>query len=71
MSKSAPPGGLAAGKTWRVQARTAPNFPTAFHYPCAIEHEGRLFVIYTVGGTPPRQCELAIIPITSLQLKNR
>ena len=44
------PGELAAGKTWRVQVRTAPNFPTAFHYPCAIEHEGRLFAIYTVGG---------------------
>jgi len=65
------PGELAAGKTWRVQGRTAPVSPTAFHYPCAVEHEGRLLVIYTVGSAAPRQCELAIIPIASLQLKNR
>jgi hypothetical protein len=63
------PGELAAAKTWRVQAHTASNSPTAFHYPCAIEHEGRLLVIYTVGRSPPRQCELAIFPIASLQLK--
>ena len=70
------PGELAAEKMWRVQDRNDPAHPIppgarAFHYPCAIEHEGRLLVLYTVGSSPPRQCELAIIPITSLQLKNR
>jgi hypothetical protein len=65
------PGELAALKTWQVQVRAASDSPTAFHYPCAVEHEGRLFVIYTVGSASPRQCELAIIPIGSLQLKNR
>ena len=63
------PGELAAEKIWRVQDRTAPDSPTAFHYPCAIEHEGRLLVLYTTGRTTPRQCELAIIPIASLQLR--
>jgi hypothetical protein len=63
------PGELAAEKMWRVQARTASDSPTAFHYPCAIEYEGRLFVLYTVGFSSPRQCELAIIPIASLQVK--
>lgn len=65
------PGELALEKIWKVQDRTAPDSPTAFHYPCAIEHEGRLLVLYTVGSSPPRQCELAIIPIASLQLRNR
>ena len=65
------PGELAPAKIWRVQDRTASDSPTAFHYPCAIEHEGRLLVLYTTGRTTPRQCELAIIPIASLQLKNR
>jgi len=55
----------------RVQDRTASDSPTAFHYPCAIEHGGRLLVLYTTGRTIPRQCELAIIPIASLQLKDR
>lgn len=65
------PGELAARKTWRVRARTASDSPTDFHYPCAVEHGGRLFVSDTVGSAGPRQCELAIIPITSLPLENR
>jgi len=65
------PGELAAANTWRVQARTASDSPPAFHYPCAVEHDGRLHVIYTVGTAAPRQCELAIIPIASLQPTSR
>jgi len=65
------PGELAAAKTWRVQARTASDSPPAFHYPCAVEHDGRLYVIYTVGMASPRQCELAIIPIASLHPTRR
>ena len=65
------PGELGLEKKGRVQDRTAPDSPTAFHYPSAIEHEGRLVVLYTVGRSPPRECELAIIPIASLQLENR
>ena len=61
-------------KVWRVQDRndpalTAPPGPKAFSYPCVVEHEGSLFVIYTVGHHSPRQCEIAIIPIASLQLR--
>ena len=65
------PGELVAAKTWRVQARTAADSPPAFHYPCAVEHDGNLHVIYTVGLASPRQCELAIIPIASLHPTNR
>ena len=51
-----------------MQDRTAPDSPTTCHYPCAIEHEGRLLVLYTVGNLPPRQCELAIIPVEKLKV---
>lgn len=61
------PGELAAAKTWRVQAKAATDSAAAFHYPCAIEYDDRLFVIYTVGLASPRQCELAIIPLASLR----
>lgn len=61
------PGEPAAAKTWRVQGRTAADSASAFHYPSVVEHAGQLFVIYTVGMSPPRQCELAIIPVASLQ----
>ena len=36
--------------------------PTVKHIPT---------LLYTTGRTTPRQCELAIIPTASLQLKNR
>jgi hypothetical protein len=62
------PGELAAARTWRVQAKTAADSAAAYHYPCAVEYKDCLFVIYTVGFASPRQCELAIIPIASLQL---
>lgn len=65
------PGELAPARIWRVQDSTAPDSPTAFHYPCAVEHEGRLLVLYTTGRATPRQCELAIIPITSLQVSEK
>jgi hypothetical protein len=54
-----------------VQNPGTPDRPTPSHYPCAIEHDGRLFVLYTAGLSGRRQCELAIIPITSLQVTNK
>jgi len=58
-------------KTWIVQNHSTSDRPTASHYPCAIEHDGRLFVLYTAGAAGLRQCELAIIPITSLQVTDK
>ena len=65
------PGETALAKSWCVQNHSAPDRPTASHYPCAIEHDGRLFVLYTKGFSGRRQCELAIIPITSLQVTEK
>jgi hypothetical protein len=65
------PGETALTKTWCVQNHSTPDRPTASHYPCAIEHEGRLFVLYTAGLGGRRQCELATIPIAFLQVTNK
>jgi hypothetical protein len=64
------PGESSLAKTWCVQNHSTADRPAASHYPCAIEHDGRLFVLYT-AGLGRRQCELAIIPITSLQVTNK
>jgi hypothetical protein len=61
------PGESALARTWCVQNHSTADRPAASHYPCAIEHDGRLFVLYTAGLSGRRQCELAIIPITSLK----
>jgi hypothetical protein len=61
------PGESSLAKTWCVQNHSTADRPAASHYPCAIEHDGRLFVLYTAGLSGRRQCELAIIPITSLK----
>lgn len=60
-------GETALAKTWCVQNHGTAERPAASHYPCAIEHDGRLFVLYTAGFVGRRQCELAIIPVASLQ----
>ena len=65
------PGESALAKTWCVQNHSTPDRPAASHYPCAIEHNGRLFVLYTAGLSGRRQCELAIIPITSLEVTDK
>ena len=61
------PGESSLARTWCVQNHSTADRPAASHYPCAIEHDGRLFVLYTAGLSGRRQCELAIIPITSLK----
>jgi hypothetical protein len=65
------PGESELAKTWCVRNAGTPARPTSSHYPSAIEHDGRLFVLYTVGLDGRRQCELAMIPITSLQVTNK
>ncbi|MBN2294733.1 MAG: exo-alpha-sialidase [Pirellulales bacterium] len=65
------PGELALAKTWLVRDHSEPERPKASHYPCVIEHQGRLLVIYTVGMSGRRQCELAIIPVESLKLSTK
>jgi hypothetical protein len=65
------PGELALVKTWCVQEHSTPDRPPASHYPCAIEHQGRLLVLYTAGREGRRQCELASIPIASLKVADK
>jgi hypothetical protein len=65
------PGEFALSSAWRVQDHSTPDRPPASHYPSAIEHEDRLLILYTAGWAGRRQCELAIIPLTSLQVTPR
>jgi len=65
------PGEFALSRAWRVQDHSTPDRPPASHYPSAIEHEDRLLILYTAGWAGCRQCELAIIPLTSLQVTPR
>ncbi len=62
------PGELAWSRVWKVQEKGLGR-PAASHYPCAIEHEGSLLIVYTAGFRElPRRCEMARIPIASLRI---
>jgi len=62
------PGELAFSRVFKVQGSGEYGSGTSdHHYPCAIEHNGRLLVVYTAGRRGVRQCELASIPVTSLR----
>lgn len=63
------PGTFLLSRVWKVQDAEGEGKPAASHYPCAIEQEGRLLVVYTASmGAAPRQCELASIPVASLRV---
>jgi len=59
-------------KVWRVRYGKAPaNYAGKIKggdwaYPYAYEHDGKLYVVYSVRK---RECEMAIIPISSLTVK--
>ncbi|MEO6290691.1 MAG: sialidase family protein [Ginsengibacter sp.] len=60
--------GLKFSRILKIRSSRIPDSPTDSHYPCALEYDGKLYVIYTAefAGEKKRQCELAIIPIESL-----
>ena len=60
--------GLKFSKILKIRSGKMPGGPADSHYPCALEYDGKLYVIYTAefAGEKKRQCELAIIPIASL-----
>lgn len=51
---------------WRIQGAEHGD-PSMAHYPCAVEHRGRIFIVYTAHYANLRACELAIVPISSLE----
>lgn len=61
------PGEFAFSKAWRVQDRSTPDRPIASHYPCVIEHDQHLYIVYTASVVGRRACELATIPVSSLR----
>jgi len=66
------PGHKALSRMWRIRDAVRPGEadarPRRLAYPHAIEHDGRLYVVYSVGadGGNRNSCELAIFPIKQL-----
>jgi hypothetical protein len=60
------PGEDRLARLWKIR-EGSPDGPSSAHYPCAIEHEGKLLVVYTADFPSRRACELAIIPVASLK----
>lgn len=54
-------------QTYLIQ-RSGEGRPLLSHYPCVLEHNGNLYVVYTVNfeGEDKRQCQIAIVPVASL-----
>lgn len=55
-------------RTYKVQS-AGTGTPALSHYPSVLEHNGNLYIIYTASfkGETKRQCQLAIIPLASLE----
>jgi predicted neuraminidase len=58
-------GGERLVKAWKV--REANGLPHSYHYPSAIEHHGNLYIVYTASFKDYRLCELAVLPVKSLE----
>ena len=61
----AKPGEKAFSRIWKISDVTQSTAQKASHYPCAVEHEGMLYVTYT-GGHKLRNCGFTAIPVASL-----
>ncbi|MDO5579794.1 MAG: exo-alpha-sialidase [Planctomycetia bacterium] len=62
----AKPDEKAFSKIWKVSDSSSSTKQRASHYPCAVEHNGKLYITYT-GQHKYRNCGLTIIPIDSLK----
>ena len=68
------PGERTLSRIWRIRdgKTEQPRFPgkhknRGWQYPCAYEHEGFLYVIYSVGK---EDAELAVLPVEELRVEN-
>ena len=64
------PGELTLSKLWRIRhgKSAAPHYPGSakgkqWSYPYAHEHDGRLYIVYSVGK---EECGLTVVPIASI-----
>ncbi len=62
------PGGMAPVRLWRIQG-PASGEPGVSHYPCAVEHDGLLHIVYTAHYSGQRTCELATVPVRALAIE--
>ena len=61
------PGGSTLAKLWKVRSPSGGG-PKWSCYPCALEHDGKLYIVYTMQHSGPRECGLSIIPLASLKV---
>ena len=66
------PGERAFGRVWRIRHGTSPALrlpgrakSPQWSYPCAHEHDGNLYVVYSIGK---EDCGLSIIPLRSISV---
>ena len=74
-----PPGGRLFSRIWKIRHQQSPKRRllasqdgkslaggnTEWSYPAALEHDGKLYVIYTQGK---EDCALSIIPLSALRV---
>ena len=68
------PGAKTLSRVWRIRDGLRPGEEGTRNrnlaYPHAVEHDGKLYVVYSVGfGANLNHCELAVIPISSLAVE--
>jgi hypothetical protein len=61
----AKPGEKAFSRIWKVSDVTQSTKQVASHYPCAVEHDGMLYIAYT-GQHERRNCAFTAVPVDSL-----
>ncbi|MDO4628974.1 MAG: exo-alpha-sialidase, partial [Planctomycetia bacterium] len=60
------PGEKAFSKIWKVSDVTASTQQKASHYPCVLEHDGMIYIVYT-GQHGLRNCGLTRFPLKSIE----
>lgn len=60
--------GLKFSKIFKIRSSKIAGSPADSHYPCVLEWDNKLYIIYTAEfrGETKRLCEVSIIPIESL-----
>jgi hypothetical protein len=61
------PGRTTLAKMWKI-TDGGPGQPQWACYPAAVEHDGKLYIVYTAGFGRSRQCGLSIVPVASLAI---
>jgi len=62
------PGELTLEKAWRIRHGKSPGRYSQWSYPYLYEHDGKVYIVYTVGK---EFCGLTVIPLDSLKSEEK